>query len=107
MKNDFDDPDLLSDAEISKILSRADSIIKWLGNVKEFALKEAIEKNKNWNGFKLVEGQSVRKITDEQKVAEILRQNGADDSEIFKPKEILGLTALEKNFGKKKLAEIL
>ncbi len=107
VKNDFDDPDLLSDAEISKILSRADSIIKWLGNVKDFALKEAVEKNRHWAGFKLVEGRSVRKIIDEQKAADILRQNGADDSEIYKPKEILGITALEKNFGKKKIAELL
>lgn len=107
VKNDFDDPDLLSDAEISKILSRADSIIKWLGNVKDFALKEAVEKNKRWTGFKLVEGRSVRKIIDEQKAAEILRQTGATDSEIYKPKEILGITALEKIFGKKKVAELL
>ena len=107
VKNDFDDPDLLSDEEISKILSRADSVIKWLGNVKEFALKEAVEKNRHWTGFKLVEGRSVRKIIDEEKAAEILRQNGANDSEIFKPKEILGITALEKKFGKKKIAEIL
>ena len=107
VKKDFDDPDLLSDEEISKILSRADSIIKWLGNVKDFALKEAVEKNRHWTGFKLVEGRSVRKITDEEKAAEILRQNGATDSEIYKPKEILGITALEKHFGKKKIAEIL
>ena len=107
VKNDFDDPDLLSDEEISKILSRADSIIKWLGNVKDFALKEAVEKNKIWQGFKLVEGRSVRKIIDEQKAAEILKNFGANNSEIFKPKEILGITALEKNFGKKKIAEIL
>ena len=107
VKKDFDDPDLLSDDEISKILSRADSVIKWLGNVKEFALKEAVEKNRHWTGFKLVEGRSVRKIIDEEKAAEILRQNGANDSEIYKPKEILGITALEKNFGKKKIAEML
>ena len=107
VKKDFDNPDFLSDEEISKILRRADTIIKWLGNVKEFALKEALENNKHWTGFKLVEGRSVRKIIDEQKAAEILRQNGASDAEIYKPKEILGITALEKNFGKKKIAEIL
>ena len=107
MKNDFDNTDLLTDEEVAKILSRADSIIKWLGNVKDFALKEAVEKNKKWQGFKLVEGRSVRKIVDEEKAAEILRQNGVTDAEIFKPKEILGITALEKNFGKKKIAEIL
>lgn len=107
VKKDFDDPDLLSDEEISKILSRADGIIKWLGNVKDFALKEAVDNNKHWTGFKLVEGRSVRKIIDEEKAAEILKSIGGTDNQIWKPKEILGLTALEKTFGKKKIAEIL
>ena len=107
VKKDFDDPDLLSDEEISQILGRADGIIKWLGNVKDFALKEAIDNNKHWTGFKLVEGRSVRKIVDEEKAAQILKDFGADDSEIFKPKEIFGITTLEKNFGKKKISEML
>lgn len=107
VKDDFDDPDILSDTEISKILARADNIIKWLNNVKDFALKEAIDKNKHWAGFKIVEGRSIRKIIDENKAVEILQSNGATDNQIWKPKEILGLTALEKNFGKKKIAEWL
>ncbi len=99
VKDDFDDPDLLSDDEISQILGRADSIIKWLNNVKDFALKEAIEKNKHWKGFKIVEGRSVRKIIDEEKAASILKANGGSDNQIWKPQEILGLTARqEKNF---------
>lgn len=107
VKDDFDDPDLLNDKEISQILGRADNIIKWLNNIKDFALKEAIEKNKKWEGFKIVEGRSTRKITDEEKAAEILKLHGGTDIQIWKPKEILGLTALEKNFGKKKISEWL
>ena len=107
VKDDFDDPDLLSDDEISQILGRADSIIKWLNNVKDFALKEAIEKNKHWKGFKIVECRSVRKIIDEEKAALILKANGGSDNQIWKPQEIFGLTALEKTFGKKKISEWL
>ena len=107
VKDDFDDPDLLSDDEISQILGRADSIIKWLNNVKDFALKEAIEKNKHWKGFKIVEGRSVRKIIDEEKATLILKANGGSDNQIWKPQEIFGLTALEKTFGKKKISEWL
>lgn len=107
VKEDFDDPDLLSDKEISHLLGRADGIIKWLNNVKDFALREAVEKNKKWEGFKLVEGRSTRKIIDEEKAAEILKLHGGTDSQIWKPQEILGLTALEKNFGKKKISEWL
>ena len=66
-----------------------------------------MEKNKKWAGFKLVEGRSTRKIIDEEKAAEILKLHGGTDSQIWKPQEILGLTALEKNFGKKKISEWL
>lgn len=107
VKDDFDNPDLLNDTEISQILGRADNIIKWLNNVKDYALKEAIEKNKKWNGFKIVEGRSVRKITDETKAAQILKDKGGTHEQIWKPIEILGLTTLEKNFGKKKISEWL
>lgn len=107
VKKEFDDPDLLTDDEIAEIVLKADSVIKWLGNVKEYALKEAIEKNKKWKWLKLVEGRSVRKITDEEKAAEILRAKGGAEEEIWKPREIFGLTALEKTFGKKKITEWL
>lgn len=107
VKNDFDTPDLLTDEDLTHILSRADSIIKWLNNIKNFMLTAAVNLGKHWKGFKLVEGRSVRKITDADKAAEILKDNGGTDEQIWKPKELLNLTTLEKNFGKKKLAEML
>ena len=107
VKDDFDDPDLLNDDELSEILTRADDIIHWLNGVKSYALRESVINGKRWTGFKIVEGRSVRKIVDAEKAAEILKANGGEDSQIWKPKELLGLTALEKNFGKKKLNEML
>ncbi|MBQ7198085.1 MAG: DUF2800 domain-containing protein [Selenomonadaceae bacterium] len=107
VKADFDNPDLLNDDEIAEILTRADDTIKWLNSIKEYALSESLKNGKRWTGFKIVEGRSVRKIVDAEKAAEILKANGGEDSEIWKPKELLGLTALEKNFGKKKLSEML
>lgn len=107
VKKDFDPPDLLTDEELVEILSSADDLIKWLNNIKIYMLRESLDKDKRWEGFKIVAGRSVRKIVDVEKAAEILKDNGGTDEQIWKPKELLGLTALEKNFGKKKLAEML
>ena len=107
VKDDFENPDLLNEDEVAEILSRADEIIQWLNGVKSYALKESLSSGKQWKGFKLVEGRSNRKIIDVEKAAEILKANGGEDNQIWKPKELLGLTALEKNFGKKKLSEML
>lgn len=107
VKDDFDNPNLLSDDEIADILLRADDIIKWLNNIKDFALSEAVNKGKRWKGFKLVEGRSVRQITDPDAAAMRLYETSGDDIPFWKPRELLGLTALEKNFGKKTLNEIL
>lgn len=107
VKDDFDNPDLLNEDEVAEILSRADDIIQWLNSIKSYALKESVNNGKQWKGFKLVEGRSNRKIIDAEKAAEILMANGGANNLIWKPKELLGLTALEKNFGKKKLAEML
>ena len=107
VNDDFDSPDLLDDDEISEILSRADSVIKWLESVKAYALKEALNNGKKWHGFKLVEGRSNRKIVDAEGAARLLKDSGADDSDIWKTRELLTLTALEKNFGKKRLADLL
>lgn len=107
VKDDFDNPNLLSDDEIADILRRADDIIKWLNNIKDFTLSEAVNKGKRWKGFKLVEGRSVRQITDPDEAAQRLYESSGDAIPFWKPRELLGITALEKNFGKKTLNEIL
>ena len=68
----------------------------------EYALKEAV-KGKKWNGYKLVEGKSSRKYTDEKKVAEKIIKAGYDPYD----KSVLGITAMEKMLGKKKFGELL
>ena len=54
-------------------------------------------------GFKVVEGRSNRKYTDEDAVADTVKKAGFDP---YEPK-LLGITAMEKLLGKKKFAEIL
>jgi len=57
-----------------------------------------------WRGFKVVEGRSVRKYKDEEKVAELAKENGYKD--IFR-QSLISLTEMEKLMGKEKFKEIL
>ena len=54
-------------------------------------------------GFKLVEGRSNRKYTDEVAVAQVVSNAGYDPYE----KKLLGITAMTKQLGKKKFDELL
>lgn len=101
----FADPELLTDAQIAKILAKADAAIKWLGDVQSHALTQAAA-GKTYEGFKLVEGRSNRKYKDHDAVAATLQANGVPE-EIIYERSLLGITAMEKALGKKKFAELL
>lgn len=51
---DFEPPANLEDAEIEAILARADELVSWAGDVKEFALQAALQ-GKQWQDWKVVE----------------------------------------------------
>lgn len=101
---EFKAPALLSDEEIAEVLKVADELAKWSADVYAFATDEAIIHGKKWTGFKLVEGRSSRKYTDEEEVAEAAKAAGYTD--IYK-KSLVGITEMEKLMGKKKFAEVL
>lgn len=101
---EFKPPALLSDEEIAEVLKVADELARWSADVYAFATNEAITHGKKWTGFKLVEGQSSRKYTDEEEVAEAAKAAGYTD--IYK-KSLVGITDMEKLMGKKKFAEVL
>ena len=105
-KYDFADPILLADHEISDILTRAKAFVNWIGSIEDFALLEAIEKGKKWDGFKLVEGRSNRCYANEEKIALTLIENGFDEENIY-TKKILGITAMEKAITKKTFESLL
>lgn len=100
---EFKDARLLEDSEIGEVLQLADQLTAWAGDVKEYALQEA-EKGKKWEGWKLVEGRSNRKYSDEAKVAEVLLGAGYAEALLYERK-LYGITAMEKIVGKKQLAE--
>ena len=102
VKYDFEMPATLDDVEIAAILARADELAAWAADVKEFALQQALS-GVRYDGWKIVEGRSNRKYTDEDAVADTVSKAGFDP---YEPK-LLGITAMEKLLGKKKFAELL
>ena len=99
---DFQAPALLDDAEIADILGKVDALTAWASDVKEYALQQAIS-GKDWTGWKLVEGRSNRKYTNEDAVATTVESVGFDPYE----RKVLGITAMQKMLGKSRFEELL
>jgi len=104
-KYEFKDPNILTDDDIVDILNRVDDLTKWASNVKKYALEQSENHGKKWPGYKLVEGRSTRKISDPDKLVKVLSKE-YDPVLLYKPKEMLGITALEKLVGKKHFIEV-
>lgn len=98
---------LLTDREVSDILGMKDLITKWIKGVYDFAYEKALAGEKQWPGFKLVEGTSRRTITDPEAAAQTLLDNGYKEEDIFKPRELEGITNLQKVLGKKGVSDYL
>jgi len=101
-KYDFEVPATLDHDEIAAILTKADELVSWASDVKEYALKEALNGTK-FEGFKLVAGRSNRKYTDETAAADLVIAAGKDPFE----KKLLGITAMTALLGKKAFEDIL
>lgn len=99
---DFQDPALLNDDEIADILGKVDALTAWAFDVKEYALQQAVS-GKDWAGWKLVEGRSNRRYTDEAAVTQAVTNAGFDPYE----RKVLGITAMQKLLGKTRFEELL
>jgi len=99
---EFQLPALLDDEEIAEILGKLDDLVSWATDVKEYALQQAIS-GKAWTGWKLVEGRSNRRYTNENAVIAAVLQAGYDPYE----KKVLGITAMQKALGKTRFEELL
>lgn len=85
-KYDFEMPATLDDIEIAAILAKVDEMISWGNDIKEYALQQA-QSGVHFDGWKIVEGRSNRKFTDEAAVASKVKDAGYDPYE----KKLLGM----------------
>ena len=103
-QTEFRMPPLLTDAEIEDILTVLPDLTKWANEISAYALDAALNHGKEWNGFKVVEGRSVRKYRDEAAVAEAAKEAGYKD--IYR-QSLIPLTEMQRLMGKDKFEEVL
>ena len=101
-KYEFRQPPLLTDEEVEDILGKLDGLTFWANDIRDYALRAAIS-GKKWTGFKLVEGRSNRRYTDENAVIAAVQNAGFDPYE----HKLLGVTAMTSLLGRKQFNEIL
>lgn len=97
---------LLTPEEAGELLEKADDIKAWLADLENLVFSTLLE-GTPVKGWKLVEGRSNRRYADELKVAEAMKAAGYDETLLYKPRELITLTQMEKDFGKKAVATVL
>lgn len=103
-QSEFRLPPILTDAEIEEILAIIPDLTKWANEITAYATDAAVNHGKEWDGFKVVEGRSVRKYRDEAKVAETAKEHGYTD--IYR-QSLIPMTEMQKLMSKSKFEEIL
>ncbi len=101
-KMEFADPATLDNEDIAEILPKLDLLISWANDIKAYALNQATD-GYSIPGYKLVEGRSVRKFSDELAVSHAVIEAGYDPYE----KKLLTITAMTKLLGKKTFNDLL
>lgn len=101
-KYDFQMPNTLDDHEIDAILMDIDQFISWANDIKEYALKEALN-GREYEHFKVVEGRSNRKYKNEDEVAKVVSDAGYDPYDM----KLKGITAMTKLLGKSEFESLL
>lgn len=101
-KHEFAPPAELTDAEIAQVLAQLPDLKAWAADVEAHTLSLAVNQGKTWPGFKLVEGRSIRKYSDESAVAQTAEAAGVDVWD----RKLKTFTALEKQLGKKRFTTV-
>ena len=102
-QTEFKLPPLLTDSGIEPVLAKLRDLVQGEAENQPYALQAALG-GKEWSGFKLVEGRSVRKYADEGAVAQAAKAAGYSD--IYK-QSLISITEMERLMGKKDFEKIL
>ena len=101
----FKPSNCLTDEEIGAMLVRAEGLVAWYNDLKEYALVACLN-GKTIPGWKAVEGRSTRAWTDQDTALEALMAGGVEEAIIYDrvPKT---LAQLEKVIGKQRFGELV
>lgn len=101
----FKPSNCLTDEEIGTLLVRAEGLVAWYNDLKEYALAACLN-GKTIPGWKAAEGRSTRAWTDQDAALEALMAGGVEEAIIYDrvPKT---LAQLEKVIGKQRFGELV
>ena len=99
------DSALLTTQELAELLPVIELLTGWGKDVQALALQKALDGDR-LPGYKLVEGRSVRVITQPDVLAGRLLAGGKSPEEVYRPRELRTLGELEKLIGRKAFAEL-
>ena len=105
-EDSFDDPALMEDDELARLLAKADMVKSYVTKLKDYAYAEALN-GREWPGWKLVEGRANRKYSDEAEIANVLQEAGFENTDVFQPAKLLSITTMQSFLGKKKFEKLL
>lgn len=97
--------EMLSTEDIAMIIERSKVITDWLSAVDKYALEKVLAGELEIPGYKVVEANSKRVISDATGLEKALVKEGYKKAILYE-KKMLGLTALEKIVGKTKFTEL-
>lgn len=98
------DPRLLTDEEVGMWLIAAQGIAEYVKCLEEYAQKQ-LQQGHSVPGWKLVEGRSTRRFTDQDAAFKAIEADGISEAMLYERSPI-SLTAAEKLLGRKRFAEV-
>ena len=101
----YPEPATLSDEELGEWLQKLEGLAAYAKDLEEYA-QQALLDDRSLPGWKLVQGRSTRKWTDQDAAFRQMQADGIDEAMLY-TRTPISLTAAEKMIGKKKFAETM
>lgn len=101
----YPEPATLSDEELGEWLQKLEGLTAYARDLEEYA-QQALMEGRTLPGWKLVQGRSTRKWTDQDAAFQQMQADGIDEAMLYTRTPIT-LTVAEKMIGKKKFAETM
>lgn len=98
-------PAALSDEELGEWLQKVEGLVAYARELEDYA-QTALLEGRTLPGWKLVQGRSTRKWTDQDAAFRQMEADGIDEAMLY-TRTPISLTAAEKMLGKKKFAEVM
>lgn len=98
-------PAALSDEELGEWLQKVEGLVAYARELEDYT-QTALLEGRTLPGWKLVQGRSTRKWTDQDAAFRQMEADGIDEAMLY-TRTPISLTAAEKMLGKKKFAEVM